>query len=175
MRSLSTPLATSLQRRLASTVTGRSGRLYTLGSELQRNPYNRMQSIHEAEYVLKPLILSWKNIHVFVIRSHGEKFAVKRIPPSHFGRLRSLETRLASSSQHLRVHTDHNEEESTLMYPFYKSTLLRLIQEDKDFPPEERRVILRRVGEGLQELHSRDWMHAGNINRTYFTTLGSSS
>lgn len=34
------------------------------------------------------------------------------------------------------------------------------------FPPEERRAMLRRVGEGLQELHSRDWMHAGNVNRT---------
>jgi len=70
-----------------------------------------------------------------------------------------------SSSQHLRVHTDYNEEENLLIYPFYKSTLLGLIQEYSDFPPEERRAILRRVGEGLQELHSRDWMHAGNVNR----------
>jgi hypothetical protein len=49
------------------------------------------------------------------------------------------------------------------MYPFYRTTLLALIQEDPDFPPNELQKILRCVGEGLQELHSEDWMHAGGI------------
>ena len=116
-----------------------------------------------------------ENIDVFIIRSQGEKFAVKRVPPPLFESLRSLETRLASSSQHLRVHADYNEEENTLIYPFYKSTLLGLMQEHPNFPPEERRAILRRVGEGLQELHSRDWMHAGNVDRAYVATPGTLS
>jgi hypothetical protein len=49
------------------------------------------------------------------------------------------------------------------MYPFYRTTLLALIQDDPDFPVQELQKILRRVGEGLQELHSKDWMHAGRV------------
>jgi hypothetical protein len=49
------------------------------------------------------------------------------------------------------------------MYSFYRTTLLALVQEDPDFPVQELQEILRCVGEGLQELHSKDWMHAGGV------------
>lgn len=152
-----------LQKRMASTVTGRCGRVYTLGSILQR-PRQGTLGIHQAGYV-KTRNFTNKIFRCQKSRCRGETYAVKRVPPSRFGWLQRLETQLRSS-QHLRVHTDYNEEENLLIYPFYRSTLLGLIQDYPDFPPEERRAILRRVGEGLQELHSRDWMHAGNVNRT---------
>jgi hypothetical protein len=41
------------------------------------------------------------------------------------------------------------------MYPFYRTTLLALVQEDPDFPVQELQKILRCVGE--------DWMHAGRV------------
>ena len=151
-----------LQKGMASTVTGKCGRVYTLGSILQR-PRQGTLGIHQAEYV-KTRIFTNKIFMFQKSRCRGETYAVKRVPPSRFGGLQRLET-LLGSSQHLRVHTDYNEVENLLIYPFYRSTLLGLMQEYPDFPPEERRAILRRVGEGLQELHSRDWMHSGNVNR----------
>lgn len=45
------------------------------------------------------------------------------------------------------MHIDCNQEEGILVYPYFRSTLLALIQEDPDFPPAERKKFLRRVGE----------------------------
>jgi hypothetical protein len=59
------------------------------------------------------------------------------------------------------MHTDCNEEQSILVYPYFKGTLLSLIQEDPELPLTERRKVLRIVGEAIQELHRKDWIHIG--------------
>lgn len=43
-----------------------------------------------------------------------------------------------AGSRRLRMHVDVNEEENALIYSYFKSTLLALIQEDPKFPPVER-------------------------------------
>jgi tRNA A-37 threonylcarbamoyl transferase component Bud32 len=62
------------------------------------------------------------------------------------------------------MHIDCNQEEDILVYPYFRSTLLALIQEDPDFPPAERKKILQRVGEAIQELHGKDWIHIGTLS-----------
>jgi hypothetical protein len=72
-----------------------------------------------------------------------------------------LSERLArdfESPHRLRVHTDCNQEESVLVYTYFKSTLLSLIQDDLDCPAEG-----RQVGEAIKELHNKDWIHIGNF------------
>lgn len=59
------------------------------------------------------------------------------------------------------MHIDYNEEEGVLIYPYFRSTLLGLIQGNPGFPLAERKKILRCVGEAIQELHSKDWIHIG--------------
>lgn len=62
------------------------------------------------------------------------------------------------------MHTDCNAEEGVLVYPYFRDTLLALIQDDADFPAVERKKILRRVGEAMQELHDKDWIHSGTLS-----------
>lgn len=57
------------------------------------------------------------------------------------------------------MYIDCNQEEYILVYPYFRSTLLTLVQEDPDFPPAEQKKILRYTGEGIQELHSKNWIH----------------
>ncbi|WQF82771.1 Putative protein kinase [Colletotrichum destructivum] len=64
-----------------------------------------------------------------------------------------------AGSYSLRMHIDCNHDESTLVYPYYKTTLLSLIQNDPEFPTLERKKILRHTGEAIQELHSKGWIH----------------
>jgi serine/threonine protein kinase len=59
------------------------------------------------------------------------------------------------------MHVDCNEEESILVYPYYRNTLLAFIQEDPDISDAARKTILRQTGEAIQELHSKDWIHIG--------------
>ena len=62
------------------------------------------------------------------------------------------------------MHTDCNEKEGVLVYPYFRDTLLAIIQGDPDFPVAERKKILRRVGEAIQELHGKDWIHIGTLS-----------
>jgi serine/threonine protein kinase len=62
------------------------------------------------------------------------------------------------------MHIDCNQEDGILVYPYFRTTLLALVQEDPDFPPAERKKILRRTGEGIQELHGKNWIHIGTLS-----------
>lgn len=87
-------------------------------------------------------------------------FVVKRVPRQFY----ELSQRLAlefNGCSRLRLHTDCNQEEGVLVFPYFKSTLLALIQSNPNFLPEGRRKILRHVGEAIQELHNKDWIHLG--------------
>jgi tRNA A-37 threonylcarbamoyl transferase component Bud32 len=61
------------------------------------------------------------------------------------------------------MHTDCSHEEGVLVYPYFQSTLLSLIQDDLELPTEGRMKILRQVGEAIQELHNKDWIHIGSF------------
>jgi hypothetical protein len=77
-----------------------------------------------------------------------------------------LSLRLAAEfagSCRLRMHIDCNEEEGVLVYPYFRSTLLALQQEDPDMLVTERMKILQYTGEAIQELHSKDWIHIGTL------------
>jgi serine/threonine protein kinase len=78
-------------------------------------------------------------------------------------------------SSRLRLHTDCDQEEGVLVFPYFKSTLLALIQGNPEFPTEGRKKILRQVGEAIQELHNKDWIHLGiipSLERYYMDMLG---
>ncbi|KAF9731772.1 hypothetical protein PMIN06_011227 [Paraphaeosphaeria minitans] len=125
--------------RMASTIVGKSGRVYVQDKVLQS---------HREDHKLS----------VFKAKSGNESFVFKRVPGSFY----DLSLRLAAEfagSRRLRMHIDCNQEEGILVYPYFNDTLLALIQEDRDFPLAERKKILRRAGEAIQELHGKDWIH----------------
>ncbi|KAF1956011.1 kinase-like protein [Byssothecium circinans] len=124
---------------MASTIVGKSGRVYIQGEVLQRHREDHKLSVFKAE-------------------SGGQAFVFKRVTRPFY----DLSLRLAAEfagSRRLRMHIDFNQEEGILFYPFFKSTVLALIQDDADIPVAERKKILRCTGEALQELHSKDWIH----------------
>jgi serine/threonine protein kinase len=59
------------------------------------------------------------------------------------------------------MHVDCISKESILIYTYFRDTLLALLKDDPAFPPDERLKIIRGVGEAIQELHSKDWIHTG--------------
>ncbi|KAI5860034.1 kinase-like domain-containing protein [Durotheca rogersii] len=124
--------------RMASTIVGKSGRVYVQGEVLQRNRGEKF-SIFKAE-------------------SGNESFVLKRVQRPFYDMSLRLAAEFAGTRR-LRMHIDCNEEEGILVYPYFRCTLLALIKEDPDFPPPERQKILRCVGEAIQELHSKDWIH----------------
>ncbi|KAH7383750.1 kinase-like domain-containing protein [Pyrenochaeta sp. MPI-SDFR-AT-0127] len=124
--------------RMASTIVGKSGRVYVRSEVLQHRKDPKL-SIFKAE-------------------SQDQSFVVKRVSRPFL----NLSLRLAaefSASRRLRMHVDCNEEELILVYPYYKTTLLDLIREDPNISDKARKTILRHTGEAIQELHSKDWIH----------------
>ncbi|KAJ2990078.1 hypothetical protein NUW58_g3140 [Xylaria curta] len=124
---------------MASTVVGQSGRVYVEGEVLQRHRSDHKLSVFKAE-------------------SGNESFVLKRVPRPFYNLSLRLATEFAGSRR-LRMHVDCNQEEGILVYRYFRSTLLALIRDDPEFPPAERKKILRRVGEAIQELHGKDWIH----------------
>ncbi|AEO62063.1 hypothetical protein MYCTH_2312992 [Thermothelomyces thermophilus ATCC 42464] len=124
---------------MASTIAGASGRVYVQGESLRRHCEDPKFSIFKAE-------------------SGNESFVLKRVSRPFYDLSQRLAAEFAGSRR-LRIHVDSNQEEGILFYPYFRDTLLSLIQRDPDFPVIERKKILRRVGEALQELHNKNWIH----------------
>ncbi|CZT15729.1 uncharacterized protein RCC_01563 [Ramularia collo-cygni] len=124
-----------------SALIGDSGREYPRGTLLRRHPQDSRFDIYKTE-------------------SQGKTFIFKRVPKPVF----DLSQRLANdipSSQCLRMHVDSNSKESILVYDYFRDTLLSLLENDPAFPPDERaKIIMRGVGEAVQELHTNSWIHA---------------
>lgn len=145
--------------RMHSTLVGDSGRIYRGGAVLRPNPQDRNLDILKTEFVA----LRKKNGNILSNeprRSEGKSFIYKRVPKHVF----NLSQQIANdcpSSRHLRMHVDCNAQESILIYPYFRDTFLALLEKDPAFPPDERGKIMRGVGEAIQELHSKDWIHAG--------------
>ncbi|KAK5654709.1 hypothetical protein OQA88_7033 [Cercophora sp. LCS_1] len=135
--------------RMASTIVGTSGRVYVQGEVVRRHREDDKLSVFKAE-------------------SGNESFVFKRVSRPFYDLSRRLAAEFVGSRR-FRMHTDYNQEEGILFYPHFRDTLLDLIQGDPNFPLVERKRILRRVGEAIQELHGRDWIHIGNC---IFRNLG---
>jgi serine/threonine protein kinase len=65
------------------------------------------------------------------------------------------------TSCRIRTHIDYNEEESVLIYEYFKENLLSLVKNNPDLPIEARKSILRELGLGLKEIHAKHWIHLG--------------
>ncbi|CRK24344.1 hypothetical protein BN1708_013929 [Verticillium longisporum] len=76
--------------------------------------------------------------------SGDESFVLKCVPRPFYDLSLRLLAEFAGSRR-LRMHIDCNPEEGILVYPYFRGTLLALVQDDPDFPPAERKKILRHV------------------------------
>ncbi|KAI0108949.1 kinase-like domain-containing protein [Nemania sp. FL0031] len=124
--------------RMASTVMGVSGHQYVRGEVLYKNKDG------------KPTI--------FKAARGDESVVFKQESRSLFDLSRRLADEF-SGSRRLRMPVDFNLEDCIVVYPYFRDTLLGLIRADPDFPPDERKKILRYVGEAIQEFHAKDWLH----------------
>lgn len=79
---------------------------------------------------------------------------------SFFKLSRELEKDFADSRR-IRMHVHYNEVEHTLVYEYFTSTFLRLLDEHPDLPLSKIKKILRHTGEAVKELHAKDYIHIG--------------
>ncbi|KAF2220302.1 kinase-like domain-containing protein [Elsinoe ampelina] len=124
-----------------STLTGRSGRVYT-----------EKQGIHKRT--------SDGNYTITKATSENDTYVLKQVPWQVYERSQRIATDLAESRR-LRLHVDCNDEHKILVHPYMRENLLTLVtrsvQPELDF--HSRRKILREVGEAIRELHHSGWVH----------------
>lgn len=61
----------------------------------------------------------------------------------------------------LRTHVDVNENDRVLIYEYFACDLLSLVQKNVNLSLKARKYILREVGQALEKLHSKQWIHLG--------------
>jgi serine/threonine protein kinase len=65
----------------------------------------------------------------------------------------------------LRIHVDDNKNKNknVLVYEYFKSDLLSLVENYPALQIEARKTILKEVGLGLNDIHTKHWIHLGII------------
>jgi serine/threonine protein kinase len=63
------------------------------------------------------------------------------------------------------MHIDCNKEEGVLIYPYFDTTLLALIENNPELIHTQRKKILRHTAEAIQEFHSKNWIHIGTYTK----------
>ena len=143
---------------MASTIVGKSGRVYTQGEMLRRRRNER--NTFKAKYAFSLLSIARVFSH-HLVRSENESFLLKHVPKSYFTVCTQYFSLWFAGTRRLRMHVDCNDEERVLVYPYFRGTLFELIDENQDLSDANRKTILRYVAEAIYELHSRNCIHLG--------------
>ena len=70
------------------------------------------------------------------------------------------------TSSRIRTHIDETEGENVLVYEYFQDNLFSLVRNNADLPAEVRKNILRELGLGLNDIHSKSWIHLGKVKKT---------
>ena len=92
--------------------------------------------------------------------SDSKPFVLKPVSQSIFDLLQEFKNEFGNNP-HLRIHVDVNKKENVLVYEFFKSDLLSLVENYPALPIEARKTILKEVALGLNDIHARHWIHLG--------------
>ncbi|KAL6240886.1 hypothetical protein RBB50_012145 [Rhinocladiella similis] len=125
--------------RMSSTLVGHSGRVYIRDKILQAHPKN-------------------PGLNVYLARWQDKPFVLKSVSQSIFELSQELEHEFGDSLR-LRTHIDYNEEERVLVYEYFKDNSLSFVKNNPDLPIKARKFILRELGLGLRDLHTKHWIH----------------
>ncbi|KAL9023222.1 MAG: hypothetical protein Q9196_007330 [Gyalolechia fulgens] len=124
---------------MASTLVGRTGRVYMRDRVLQFHPR-------------KP------ELNIYLAHSEDRPFVLKPASRSIFKLSQELRHEFGNSSR-IRTHIDEIEGDSVLVYEYFDDNLLSLVSNNADLPVEARKFILRELGLGLNDLHAKNWIH----------------
>lgn len=89
----------------------------------------------------------------------SEPFVLKPVSKSIFEGLQEFKDEFGDNPR-LRNYVDHDEKENVLVYEYFIDDLLSLV-ERFFLPLEVRKAILKEVGLGLNDIHTKHWIHLG--------------
>ena len=92
----------------------------------------------------------------------SKPFVLKPVSRSIFDLLQEFKHEFDNNPR-LRIHVDDNKKENVLVYEYFKSDLLSLVENYPALPIKARKTILKEVGLGLNDMHTKHWIHLGII------------
>ncbi len=138
-------------------VVGNSGCRYLIQEILQEKG-SPMRRVYLARYEILNLICHYASFLKVGPSDGKESFVLKDVPQSDFEYLLDLYRGLRSSP-YLRLLHDTVPEESMLVYKYFTSNLLNLVQ--KDLPIAQTKRNLKHTLHGLAALHEQNIVHTG--------------
>lgn len=95
---------------------------------------------------------------------------LKPVSRSIFEHLQEFRNEFESHPR-LRIHIDEIVKENIVVYEYFKTDLLSLVENYPALPVIARKTILKEVGLALAEMHAKNWIHLGMItSRCSLTT-----
>lgn len=101
--------------------------------------------------------------------SRNKPFVLKPVSISIFDLLQKFKGEFGDNPR-LQIHVDANNKENVLIYGFFKTDLLSLVDNYPAIPIQARKAILKEVGLGLNDIHAKHWIHLGRtpLRSDYF-------
>jgi serine/threonine protein kinase len=87
-------------------------------------------------------------------------YVIKPVSESILEHLQEFRAQFESHSR-LRIHIDKIKGESILVYEYFKTDLLALVENYPPLPLTARKKILKEIGNALAEMHGKNWIHLG--------------
>jgi serine/threonine protein kinase len=87
-------------------------------------------------------------------------YVVKPVSESILEHLQEFRAEFESHPR-LRIHVDKIEDESILVYEYFKTDLLALVENYPPLPLTARKKILKKIATALAEMHEKNWIHLG--------------
>ena len=87
-------------------------------------------------------------------------FVVKPVSRSIFEHFQELRDEFPTHPR-LRIHVDEVEKENMIIYEYFKTDLLSLVENYPALPLMARKSILKEIGLALAEMHAKNWIHLG--------------
>ncbi|KAF2278684.1 kinase-like protein [Westerdykella ornata] len=91
---------------------------------------------------------------------NNRPFVLKPVSQSIFEHLQEFRNEFENHT-HLRIHIDQIEKENIVVYEYFKTDLLSLVENYPALPITMRKTILKEVGLALAEIsmHAKNWIH----------------
>lgn len=87
-------------------------------------------------------------------------YVVKPVSKSILEHLQEFQAEF-KSHPHLRIYVDKIENESMLVYEYFKTDLLALVDNYPPLPLTARKRILKQISSTLADMHEKNWIHLG--------------
>ena len=104
--------------------------------------------------------MRYRTLIIFTSSSDSRPFVIKPVSEKVFKDLDEFKSEFKENSR-LRNHVDQADKDKIVIYDFFNVDLRSLTDKYPSLPLATKKVMLKEIAIGLNDMHEQDWVHLG--------------